>query len=48
MTRFRNSKAAAVGMMLGVALAFSPLALGEDPPDKPREVTSTFAVSGMT
>lgn len=48
MTRLRNSKVSAVGMMLGVALAFAPLALAEDPADKPQEVTSTFAVSGMT
>ncbi len=46
MTRFPNSTV--VGMMLGVSLAFAPLALGEDPAEKPQEVTSTFAVSGMT
>ena len=48
MTRFRNSKTAAVGMMLGVSLAFAPLAAGDDSADEPREVTSTFVVTGMT
>ena len=47
MTRFLNAKTATVGMMLGVFLACAPLALGDDSTEKPREVISTFAVTGM-
>ena len=48
MIQFRNWKTGTVGMVLGVSLAFAPVAVGEDSADKPQEVTSTFAVSGMT
>ncbi len=47
MTRFQTSRTTAMGMMLGVLLASPPLAFGDDSKDKPRQVISTFAVTGM-
>ena len=47
MSRLRISRIAAVGTMLGTLLTFAPFALADDAA-KSREVTSTFAVTGMT
>ncbi len=47
MSRFRSSRTATAGILLGTLLVFVPLALADDGA-KAREVTATFAVTGMT
>ena len=47
MSHHRSSRTATVGMMLGVLLAFASFATADDA-DKSGQVTSTFAVTGMT
>ncbi len=48
MTATQNSRRTAAVMMVGVFLAYAPLASAEDAADKTQEVTSTFTVTGMT
>lgn len=47
MRRTRSSRTATVGMVVGALLAFAPISLADDAA-KPKEVTSKFAVTGMT
>ena len=47
MTRLSNSRTAMAGMLAGVFLACAQLPPADDAL-KPGEVTSTFAVTGMT